>query len=210
MLRKLSWVLWLMVFAPSVWAQVGEQDQVQKAFLAYKTALLNEAGEAAFEQVDSLTVAYYGQVLDWVRNADSTQVGALDLMDRFMVFLVRHRTEREQVLSFDAKAMFIYAVESGMVGKESVAANEMGAVTIQGKLAQAPLVVGGQALPLNYTFYKEGGQWKLNLTSLMDLSRDYFKKMAEESGKSENDFLFLLLKIVSGREVEAAIWKQVH
>ena len=171
----------------SAFGQKSEEELVRKAFDSYKSAILNDKGEEAVKFVDSRTIKYYNDVLDLVKNADSSKVETLSILDKLMVFSIRHRTSKEDILSFDGKTLLIYAIKSGMVGKNSVVNNSIGEVTIDGNFAKGQFVVNGQKAPFYLHFYKEEQQWKMDLTSLFTVSTSAFKKMADDSGQNENE-----------------------
>jgi hypothetical protein len=189
-------------------AQTSPAEQVKAAFASYKTAIMTDQGETAVNFVDSRTLKYYGQMLDLVRQADSAQVDTLNIMDKLMVFSIRHRTPRADVLTFDARTLFVYAVKSGMVGKGSVANLELGEVSPEGKLAKAQIVAGGQPAPIYFHFYDENG-WKLDLTALFPMSQKLFQGMAKDSGLSTNQYLFSLLGLLTERKPGPEIWQPV-
>jgi hypothetical protein len=189
--------------------QKSEQKLVQKAFDNYKTAILNDKGDEDVKYVDSRTIKYYGEILELVKNADSATVNSLSLLDKLMVFTIRHKTSREDVLSFDGRGLLVYAIESGMVGKNSVANNSIGDVTIDADFAKGQFVANGQKTPLDFHFYKEEGHWKIDLTSIFAVSTMAFQKMAAESGQSENEYLFSLLEVLSGRKPGPEIWQTI-
>lgn len=207
MFKNLSVLLLLVAFFQPVFAQKKDAEAVKKAFENYKSAILNDKGAEAVKFVDSRTIKYYQDVSDWVRSADSSKVENLSLLDKFMVFTVRHRSTREEQLAFNGKSLLVFAINNGMVGKNSVANNTIGEVIIEDNFARAQLVSRGKAAPLYFHFYKEDKQWKLDLTALFALSSTGFKKMIEESEESENDFLFNMLEMITGKRPGAEIWK---
>ena len=189
--------------------QKVEQDLVRKVFDSYKSAILNDKGEEAVKFVDSRTIKYYNDILDVVKNADSAKVENHSILDKIMVFSIRHRTSKEDILSFDGKSLLIYAIKSGMVGKNSVANNSIGDVTIDGNFAKGQFVVSGQKAPFYFHFYKEDQQWKIDLTSLFPISTSALKKMADDSGKNENDYIFGLLEMITGTKPGKEIWQPI-
>ena len=96
-----------------------------------------------------------------------------------------------------------------MVGKNSVANNSIGEVTIDGNFAKGQFVVNGQKAPFYLHFYKEEQQWKMDLTSLFTVSTSAFKKMADDSGQNENEYLFDLLEIITGKKPGPGIWQPI-
>lgn len=193
------------------WAngQKNEEDLVKKSFQSYKQAILNDKGEEAVKYVDSRTIKYYSEILDLVKTADSTKVETLSILDRLMIFVIRFRTSKEEVLSFDGNSLLIYAIKSGMVGKNSVAANSIGEVSIEKDFAKGQLLVNGQKAPFYFHFYKENEQWKVDLTSIFPISTKALKKMAEDSEQDENEYLFSLLEMITGNQPGKEVWEPI-
>lgn len=155
---KIVGVLSLLLTAHLIYGQKNEEEQVRKAFDGYKAAILNDKGEDALKYVDSRTIKYYGDIIGLVKTADSTKINTLSILDKLMVFSVRHRTAKSDILSFDGKALFVYAIKCGMVGKNSVTNLAVGEVIIENEFAKGQLIVNGQKAPFYFHFYKEEGQ----------------------------------------------------
>ncbi len=200
----------LLVVGQFAYGQESEGELVKKSFDNYKTGVLNDKGVEAVNFVDSRTIKYYSYILGLVKTADSTKVETLSILDKLMVFSIRHRTSKEDILSFDGKSLLIYAIKSGMVGKNSVANISIGDVTIDGNFAKGQLVANGQKAPFYFHFYKEDGLWKIDLTSLFPISTNTFKKMADDSGQNQNEYLFSLLEMITGKKPGFEIWKPIN
>jgi len=207
---KVLSVLLLLLATQFVYGQKNEIEKVRKSFENYQKAILNENGEEAVKYVDSVTVKYYADMLYLVRTADSAQVETLSILDKLMVFSIRHRTSRENIISFDGKSLLVYAIKSGMIGKNSVSKSLIGEVTIESNLAKGQFVTNGQKTPYFFNFHKEEGEWKLDITSLFSITTMAFTKMAENSGESQNDFLFSMLELSTGKKPDNNIWKPVN
>jgi hypothetical protein len=188
-------------------AQKKQQKKVKKCFENYKSAILNDRGEEAVNYVDSRTIAYYSEMIEKTKSADSAEVDALGIMDKLMVFSMRHRATKEQILSFDGKSALVYAIEEGMVGKESVATASLGVIDVDGNFAKGQFVNDGQKTPIYYHFYKEDGDWKIDLTSIFDIAAMAFRNMQKESGMTENEFLFTILEMITGKKPGPEIWE---
>lgn len=191
-------------------AQKSEGSLVKKSFDSYKTLILNDKGDEAVKYVDTRTIKYYGDILKLVKSADSTTVETLSILDKLMVFSIRHRTSKEDILNFDGKSLLVYAIKSGMVGKNGVVNNSIGDITVDENFAKGQLIANRRKTPFYFHFYKEEGKWKIDLTSLFSVSTMAFKKMADDSGQNQNEYLFSLLEIISGRKPGIEIWKPVQ
>lgn len=210
MIRNFSLLLILAFILNSCSAQKKEEKLVRKSFENYKSAILNDKGKEAVQYIDSRTLTYYSEILTKTKNADSIEVNNLGLMDKLMVFSIRHRATKSEILSFDAKGLLIYAIKEGMVGKNSVANNTVGDVEIDGDFAKGQFIANGQKTPFYFHFYKEEGIWKIDLTSVFTIGTAAYKKMQEDSGLNENDYLFSLLEMLIGRKPGSEIWKKIE
>ncbi len=187
-----------------------EIQLVRKSFNNYKSAILNDKGEEAVKYVDSRTLSYYSEILEKIKRADSLTVNSAGIMDKIMIFSIRHRTSKEEILSFDGKGLLIYAFKEGMVGKNSVANNTIGDIEIDGDFAKGQLVANGQKAPFYFHFYKENELWKVDLTSIFPAGTMAFKKIIEDSGQEENEYLFVLLEMMTGKKPNNEIWYPIE
>ncbi|MGB3948788.1 MAG: hypothetical protein WBM13_12445 [Bacteroidia bacterium] len=210
-MKHIQFVIGLLLFVTNFClAQTTSQKAVIQAFENYKSSIIEDRGEEAVKYVDSRTIKYYDIILELVKNADSVKISSLSLLDKLMVFSVRHRTSKENILSFDGKQLLVYAIKSGMVGKSSVANNSLGDVAVDKDFAKAQFVSNGKVTPFYIHFYKEEQQWKMDLTSIFDISNTAFTKVCEQSGQPENEYLFTLLEMITGKKVGPEIWQKVN
>lgn len=185
----------------------SQEDLVKKAFNNYKSSILNDKGEDAVSYLDTNTIEYYDKILELVKNADHKKITSLSLMDKLMVILIRHTATREDIFSFDGRKLLVYAIKNGMVGKDSVVNSSIGEVSVNEDFAKGEMLVNDKRSSLYFHFYKENGVWKVDLTSIFDLSNMAFKKMVEESGQTEDDFIFLIIESSSGKKPNSDIWE---
>ena len=206
---RLLGVLFLLVSGQFACGQENDVQLVKKSFDQYKSAILNDKGEEASEYVDSRTIRYYSNILDLVKTADSSKVETLSILDKVMVLMIRHVASKEEILEFDGKSLFVYAIDNGMVGKDGVSGGSIGEVTVNKDFAKGEFVVNGEKSPVFLHFYKEDGQWKVDLTSLFAASAEAFKAMIDESGQEENETLFYIMELLTGRKPAPEIWQPV-
>jgi len=209
MIKKISILFFLIIILSSCSGQKKEAKLVRESFDNYKYAILNDKGEEAVKYVDSRTISYYSEMLNNTKNGDSLILNSLGLVDKFMVLAIRHRTPKEKILSFNGEDLLVYAVKEGMVGKNSVANNAIGDVEIDGDFAKGQLVSNVEEYPFYFHFYKENGAWKIDLTSSLSFGTLAFKKMIEESGVEENEYLFILLEMLNGKKPGNEIWQPI-
>ncbi len=209
MVNKISVLFLLFVFAKFAVAQ-NDEKLIVKTFEHYKSAIMNGRGEEAVKFVDSRTIRYYSYIVEMVKHADSLKVCSLQLIDRIMVFSIRHRATKNEILSFNGKSLLAYSIKEGMIIKNSVSNVNIGEITISGDMAKGRFLINGKEAPLYFSFYKEEGAWKLNLISQFSNSDASLKKLIRSSGQTENEYIFSLLYKLSNRKPRPEIWKTIQ
>lgn len=192
----------------SLVAQVADEEAIRKNFEDYSTALVNQNGEEAANLVGSRTIHYYNIIAEMVRDADSVKVQSLPTLDKIMVLVVRQKVPKEDLLSFDGKALFVYAINHGMIEKRTVGHLKLGAITTEKDSAKAQLVVQGTEFPQSITFHKEGGQWKYDLTSSFPLAMPAIQKLIDEFG--EKTLIDWMLNADPQNKPSPYIWRSIR
>ena len=207
-MKKIITVILLIFLSIHCYSQ-SDKELVLESFQKYKNAILNDKGTLAANLLDSRTVNYYSTILDDVKTADSLEVDSMGIMDKMTVLIMRHSTPKNDLLKFDGKSLLIYAIDNGMVGKNSAVNAELGEVTTHDDFAKAEFLVNGQKTPFFFHFYREDNVWKIDLTHLFSLVSMSFKKMIQGSGENENDFILNLIEISTGKKPTENIWKPI-
>lgn len=197
-----------LVFFVTCNSQSEQEKLVKDCFYGYKSAILNGDGKSAVEFVDSRTINYYNDMANKSVMSDSLALDSLSLVDKLMIVSIRFRTSDKQIKNFDGRSLFIYAVESEMIGKNSLLKNDIGEIYIDNDFAAAKFVADGKETSINYHFYREGS-WKIDLTEILPLGNNVMKRMLEKSNKSEYDFLFDLLEAVTGKRPSYDVLKPI-
>jgi hypothetical protein len=184
-----------------------EQDvaDIRACYDNYFAALKAGEGDKAAELVDSKTLEHFDRMLDLARTADSTTVSGLDAMDKLTVLSMRSQIPAEQMRDLDARAALARSVSDGMMANEGPEGLTLGTVTVDGDKASAPLKMYGFPTPANFSFQREDGTWRIDLTSLFDLSRQAFEQMSG-SGAEGNAALIQMLEENLGGPVPATVW----
>jgi hypothetical protein len=206
-MRKTILTLTSLVFLTCLTFGQSENDLVKKSFNTYKKSILEGQGKESIKYVTSKTIDYYDMELNLAINGDSSTISALGLMDKLTVFIARHRIPRKEILKMTGKDFFIYAVDNGMIGKNSVVTTQIGEVHVEGNFANGQMILNGQKTPLYFQFSKEDNEWKVDLTSLFPQSNMALTKMVSDQGLSDNDFIFQTLENLTGKKVSKNIWR---
>ena len=183
---------------------VAAQETIPKAFEAYRAALLAEDGRAVVGLVDAGTLAYYRQGVEWALDADSAEVAAMRLIDRLMVFSLRHRVPADTVRAFDGASSLAYAVRKGWIGAGAVQRLQIVRTEATGPTGFATFDAQGQ---VRMGFTREDGRWKVDLTSMLPLADLAFHQAAVQTGQSDDEMLFHVLGSLTTRRPDRQIWQ---
>ncbi len=183
---------------------------VRGSFNNYKKSILEGQGKEAVKYVNSKTIEYYDKELDLVINGDSSAINSLGVIDKLTVFVARHRVPKKDLLKMTGRDFFIYAVDHGMIGKNTVVTVQIGDVTVEGSFANGQMISNGQKTPLYFQFSQEENEWKVDLTSIFPQTNMALTKMISEQGLSDNDFIFQTLESLTGRKIANDIWMPLN
>ena len=184
-------------------------EDVRAAFNGYKTALLEGNGEDAASFLDSRSLDYYEAILEQVKTADSLEVDKAGLTDKLMILTIRHRLSHDEIVKMNGRTLLKRSIELGLIGREGVENSSIGEVTITGKDAEGEFVVNGKPVPISMSFHKEKGEWKVDITSLFEMSEEAFQSLISTSGLTENEFLTQVLFMTSAKIPEPSVWQPV-
>jgi hypothetical protein len=120
--------------------------------------------------------------------------------------MIRHLATKKEILAFTPATMTAFAFNHGM-GKTKLEGSTLGKAKIKGNNAKANLVNGGKKTDTEFVFNLEHGQWKIDVLPLMQESEADIKAML--NGKNENEFIFDMLELMTGKAPTNAIWKKI-
>lgn len=168
-------LLFALLTCQFVYAQKGEEKKVIKSFEKYKSAISKNKGETAVKLVDSRTLNYYETLLYILQTEDTLAFKSLTYLDKTIVRMIAQNASKKDVLNFDKKTMFVFAVNNEIISKRSVPNRSIERVTIteNNTFAKAEFAFGGETKPLYIDFYKEDKKWKIDLTSIVEYLNNF-------------------------------------
>lgn len=179
---------------------------VKETFNTYKAQILNQNGAEAFKVVSESTKKYYQDIFQNAIQADSSTVQSLSLFKRMMVLSVRHRIDKETMLTMKKDDLFKYVVDKGWIGKQSVQNTMIGSIQEDGTNAMVQLVKDNEELPYYFQFVYENDAWKFDLKSITETTELALVAYLKEEKIPENTYILKSLERISGKKPEASIW----
>jgi len=188
-----------------------EQDkkQIHDCFYSYKRAILEDKGDKAFQCLDKRTRDYYAKILQLVKTANRDEVEQLSFLDKMQVLIMRNNIPKSELLSMTGDELLIYSINHGMVGKNGASNLEAGTITVEGEFGKMEIIVKQRNPGLVYHFYKEDGQWKLDLTSSFPMIQVGMKLLVKLSEQSENDFIMDVIREMPSKNPSNDIWEPI-
>lgn len=184
-----------------------DEAKIRTCFEAYRNSILNDQGEAATKYVSTRTIQFYDSMAFLARTADSLLVDSLSIIDKLTVLSLRARTPNELLFSYEGREVFVFAINSGMVGKDDVRNNDVGKVYLDSTFARAMMEVNGVEAPFAMHFHLEEGEWKMDITSLFPITNTALGKVISDSEMTENQFLeFVISYGLKGKKPFHEIW----
>lgn len=185
----------------------GPEDDVtaiRNCYDSYFAALKEGRGDDAAALVDGRTVAHYERMLDLARHADSSTVAGLDILDQMAVLAMRMENDHQQLMAMDAREAIARSVSEGLMADEGPQGMTLGTVEVTGDEAKAPLKMYGFPTPAKFTFRREQDGWRIDITSLFELSRQGLEQVAKTA--EGGNFVLQMLEESTGKAIPERIW----
>ncbi|WP_299399474.1 hypothetical protein [Pelagibius sp.] len=180
---------------------------VDQSFQAYRTAIMASDGAKAAAVVTQGSHDLYRQYADQALTLDRSGLNALHVMDRTNVLLLRHSLDRPRMETMSGEEIIAFAVDQGWIGKEGAERLQLGDYAVAGDAATGTvLAADGRRTSFQLQFLKEAERWRLDLVSMLNITRTAIEYSVKQSGMTEDEFLFLVLEISTGRKAGPEIW----
>jgi hypothetical protein len=213
-MKILTTALFLVGLRGLGWGQAIDAEEegklVNQCFKDYKQAVLKKDYPKAIKLLDSNTLAYYKQILSWVKYGDASEVDSLNIFDKLTVLLIRQEAQTEALLTYQPKELITFCYTKGLLGGSNLKNTSLGETIMDKNNAQARLMVDGFKTTGFYQFYKSNdGQWKIDISSIFPQSAGAFQQMAKRKKVDENTYIFALIEAKTGKRPTKEIWQPV-
>jgi len=196
----------LALLSNTISGQESEKQQVRLCFSRYKEAILLNNGLAAAKHLDTNTRFYYQKMAEMIKFSDSAQVDSSNILDKTLLLMVRHLISYKDLNTLTGPSLFVFAVDAGLVGKENLKQNNIAKVDLDSNFAKGQHAVNGMGTSIYYDFFKEGKDWKIDLTSIFDIALISFENVVALSNQSTNEFIFGAIQLQTGATINNSIW----
>lgn len=200
--------LWLTILVVFFFFTGYSQDntKIREVFSAYKNAVNTKNGIATYSLINQSTIAFYQQVWDDCKKADSLTISKCPFEEKLWVLTTRHLIPQDLAKQLTAKELFAYLLRNKWIHKEDISQLEIGELEIEGSYAIAQMQYKGEDIPYFFQFEKENGSWKVNLISMLETAGRNVEAVIAAGSLSENKFIIESIEKISGKKTNKAIW----
>lgn len=192
-------------FSPLV--AVEDEEQVENAFYAYKVAILNDRGAEAVGLLSRSTVDYYERMRHLALYATKAELEKESTINLMHALALRLRVPTDELHEMNGRSVLEHALDRGWVEKNSVAAFEVRDIRVSEETAAVEIASEHEPGTAQMRFVREQGEWKLDLTFLMQGAGEQLEALARQQDLSREEFLLIMLSGMSGGAATEAIWE---
>lgn len=188
-------------------SDAAAESAVRDAFEQYRRALIERDGDRAAELVSRSTLDLYEDMTDLALTATRSELMARRTIDRLNALFLRQLLTPRELQTMSGADVISFAVEEGLINDSSVVKLEPTRVNVLGPTAALDIQINEKPAPFSMTFRNEDGEWKIDLTELLDLSELAFRDQMNKSGLGEEEYLFLLVESISKKRATSDLWR---
>ena len=182
-----------------------DAQEIRETFNDYKSAVLEADGATASALVSSETLDYYEDMRRIAVSAGPHEIGQQSLINKLFITRARLQIGVDRLKRMTGKELFEYGVERSWISRGDTARQELGDISVSGDVANGEVLSGG---PTSYDFFREGGEWKLDFIAILRSVNVVLEAQASKSGRTADEYLFLILESIVGRSVPKGIWER--
>jgi len=202
-MKKLLTILILLV--PAI--TFAQEEDVKNTFEAFKTAMSNGNSDEVLKLASTSSVDYYDNMLDMILYGDSAEVAKLPLVQRIGVLGSRARIPKDTLMDMEGKDFLQYSMDANKQNAQQIQMLGIGDVLVgDDNTASGQVTMNGQALPMSISFVEEGGDWKIDMSSLENMGEGQLQNMMSQSNMDFNQFLKMALS-QQGITADDSIWQ---
>jgi hypothetical protein len=161
---------------------VDEAPAVVAAYDTYKTAALANDGDAARAALTDTAAVLYDDMREHALTGKVETVNALPMSERILVYAIRADFEADELRAMTGVDMLQAAIDWGIAGDNVVESLSLGGVQVSNDTATAKIVWQNEVSPFRVEFVRQGGVWKFDLTSMMDMADAIYTMSASKQG----------------------------
>jgi hypothetical protein len=180
----------------------AREEDVRRAYAAYKTAVMSGDGAAAAVLLSSMTVNHFGRIRELALYAPAEEVKAHPCVNQLSIFRLRHFVPADELASWSAEQTLAYALSRGWIGRDVVAKVELGRIELHGGAALGEVLVNGLDNGWWHILLEEDGRWRFELLQGYGIAESEFSGLGRDQGLDRTAVALVVLKGQAGTEID--------
>ncbi|OSZ77974.1 hypothetical protein CAP35_06815 [Chitinophagaceae bacterium IBVUCB1] len=180
--------------------QTEDKKQIKACFNQYKQAAIESDGAKAIQCIDSKTIEFYDSIMYYIINYDSNKIVALPFLEKVTVLTSKFLINNDSLIQFNGRKLFEHSVDIGLISKETIIHLQIDTIVIDKSFAIAYISTRNKKTGIYLTFYKNDGDWKLNLSELFSKLSGTLQQIFIETYEDENTALLNTLEDEYGKK----------
>jgi len=207
-MRKLVFCFCMMVITISCVSK-KESEAIKQCFNDYRTGILVSSGDQVVPLLNQNTKNYYQRILEHIKYSQEPTVYKLNVVDRILILSTRNKLSKEEIENLDVASFLNFAINNHMIIRYDylfdLAFIEV--KEIKKNKAKARIKLNRTSKTLIFTFTKEMGKWKINLSPIIQLNTYAMSNKVKKMGILEDDFAMDKIKEENNGMVKKDIWE---
>ncbi len=173
--------------------ETPEERAVAATFDAARSALAEKRGSAVISLLTRNSVKSLESVRDAARQPGDAPLQRLEPAERFAAMGLRRYLGPAELRRMSVGDIANHALKAGWLGPNVISRSSLGPVRVKGDRASGLLMVDNRPALVPADFVREGGAWRIDLSSVFSFGSQMLKGFAAMSGKDETAYIDELL-----------------
>lgn len=178
----------------------GDSQVVRTAFDIYLKAAVARDGATAVSVLTESTFRAYDDMRKLALTGTEQDLESLTIGKRILVYTMRGELDPEVLRRASPRGLVQAAIDQGMAADTNMSSDRLRKFTINGDDALAEVVLPERASPAYLRFAKEGGAWKFELLSALDIADIALEQVAKQRGVTRDELIEQVLISKYGAE----------
>jgi hypothetical protein len=183
-----------------------DSDAIRDTFRRFQRAVAASDGAAARELLASRTLQHYGRLREAALTATRDELDRQPLAFQSEVLLLRDRLTADELFPHTAVTLAECAVARGWINRDLIARLRLGNIILKGDVAEAVMADEEVVTRQRLVFFREGGEWKLDLSATRIIQQRMLERAMEDRRLSAEEALRASLEGLTSRPWES-LWE---
>lgn len=183
-----------------------DSDAIRDAFRSFQRAVAIGDGAAARKLLAARTLQHYGRLRDAALTATRDELDRQPVAFRYEVLLLRDRLTADELRAHTAITLAECAIARGWINRELIARLRLGNIIHKGDAAEAVMADGDVVTRQRLVFFREGGEWKFDLSATRSVQQRMLERVMDERRLSAEQALQAALDGLITRPFES-LWE---